>query len=325
MLQHSPGAFRFSVPSPTKTAEQNSGVEWGNCMTDRHPSTVEDALVSGQPCVLARGQWATSGFYSATQNIRGGTTWGIQRKADTVIVHMGGRIDRLETELDGCGSLSEPPMAGEIWIVPSGQRYGSHARGGLVHYAELHLNLHVAKAIVGREAFLKPVRPRAGCFDPFLYRAVQRLEALSQESDDVSRLAAESLIQTILLDFYGRYGEGEAPAALSRQIRFSVAERNAIGEYIAANLGEPLRLEVLAARVLMTVHEFLIAFRAGFHTTPAQYVMEQRVRRARWLLQATRKTVAEIAYETGFSSHAHLSTVFRKRVGATPNAFRAER
>ncbi len=294
-------------------------------MADQPPAPLLDALELGQARVVARGSWATSGFFSATQDIRGGTTWGIRREADTVIVHLGGRIDRLETELEGCGALSEPPMAGEIWIVPSGQRYRSQAMGGLVHYAELHLSPDVAKAIVGGAFFPKPVRPRAGFLDPFLHRAVLRLEALAQRSDDVSRLAAESLSQAILLDFYGRYGDGEAPASHSRNIRFSAGEREAIAEYITANLGEPLRLEVLAARVHMTVHDFLIAFRADFQETPAQYVIEQRLRRARWLLLATKKTIAEIAFETGFSSHAHLSTVFRTRVGTTPNGFRSER
>lgn len=293
-------------------------------MADRPPSPLLDDPESDQARVVARGSWATAGFFSATQDIRAGTTWGIRREADTVIVHLGGRIDRLETELEGCGALSEPPMVGEIWVVPSGQRYRSQAMGGQVHYAELHLRPEVAKAIVGEAFFPKPVRPRAGLLDPFLHRAVLRLEALAQRSDDVSRLAAESLSQAILLDFYGRYSDGEAPAARSRNLRFLAGEREAIGEHIAANLGEPLRLEALAARVHMTVHDFLMAFRADFDATPAQYVIDRRLRRARWLLLATKKTIAEIAYETGFSSHAHLSTVFRTRVGVTPNGFRTE-
>jgi AraC family transcriptional regulator len=32
--------------------------------------------------------------------------------------------------------------------------------------------------------------------------------------------------------------------------------------------------------------------------------------------------LAEIAAETGFSSQAHLSTVFRKQVGTTPGQYR---
>lgn len=279
----------------------------------------------GGPRIVAAGTWPGTGFFSATQDIRAGTTWGIQRESDTLIVHLGGPIHQLETELSGCGAVGRPPMPGEIWIVPAGERYASRARGGTVHYAEVHLCAQAFEAFTGGKASPPRVMARAGLFDPFLFRAALRLEQLARETSDISGLAAHSLTQTILLDFFSRFGSRQEPAAAAPpSLQFTRAERKSTEAFIHGNLGAPLRLEMLAARVGMTAHEFLRAFRASFHTTPAQYVIEQRLQAARELLLTTRKGIAEIAYETGFSSHAHLSAAFRRRVGASPQAYRLE-
>ncbi|MEZ5398478.1 MAG: AraC family transcriptional regulator [Bryobacteraceae bacterium] len=274
--------------------------------------------------VVAEGRWPAVAFFTATQDIRSGTVWTLERGVDTVIVHLGGPILQLETELEGCGAVHDPPMAGEVWIVPAGQRYRTQARGGLVHYAEIHLDPGEVDRLAGSRWSGQPVRARAGHFDGFLHRSVLRLEALVQERDDMSLLAAESLGHTLLLDFYCRYRSSSAQRMNRRGVRLDSGERRQLEAFVGDNLGSPLRLETMAAAVHMTAHEFLIAFRAEFGTTPAQYVIDQRLRRARWLLLNTKATVAEIAFETGFSSHAHLTSCFRQRLQTTPRQFRSD-
>lgn len=291
-------------------------------MDSPRPSAIQPPGIDRRPRVLARGTWTAANFFTASQDIGKGITWTIQRDMDTVIVHLGGPIRSLKTELEGCGSVSDPPMPGEIWIVPAGQRYSSEAQGGLVHYAELHFDAGVISRAAGKQIALAPAPPKAGHFDAFLHRGVMRLESLAQQPGDLSALTAESLSHALLLDFYQRYCANGADPAPLRHIRFSARERAAVESLIQSSLGGRLKLNSLASHVRMTTHEFLIAFRAAFHTTPAQYIIEQRLRRVRWLLLTTANTVAYIAFETGFSSHAHLTTVFRKRLGVTPQAFR---
>jgi len=52
------------------------------------------------------------------------------------------------------------------------------------------------------------------------------------------------------------------------------------------------------------------------------YILEARVKKARYLLANSRQSVAEVAYACGFSSPAYFSTVFKTRNGQTPKAFR---
>jgi AraC-like DNA-binding protein len=52
------------------------------------------------------------------------------------------------------------------------------------------------------------------------------------------------------------------------------------------------------------------------------YITKVKVGRACELLATTRRPIAEIAVEVGFSSQSHFSTRFRQIVGTTPLAYR---
>jgi len=53
-----------------------------------------------------------------------------------------------------------------------------------------------------------------------------------------------------------------------------------------------------------------------------QFVIEQRIEKAKILLRNYQKPLAEIAQETGFSNQAHFTTSFRKICGTTPKQYR---
>jgi AraC family transcriptional regulator len=94
---------------------------------------------------------------------------------------------------------------------------------------------------------------------------------------------------------------------------------------VRAHLDHFITLAALADLVGLSTHRLLIAFRRTFGTTPAQYVIDQRLARARWLLAHTAYDISTIAGATGFCSHSHLTTTFKRHVGVTPHVFRARR
>jgi AraC family transcriptional regulator len=73
----------------------------------------------------------------------------------------------------------------------------------------------------------------------------------------------------------------------------------------------------------MSPQSFTPAFKRAFGTTPAQYVLAERLKWARWLLENTRSPISVIAAETGFSSQSHLTSVLRIQTGDTPNELRS--
>ncbi|WP_431213040.1 helix-turn-helix domain-containing protein [Puia sp. P3] len=57
-------------------------------------------------------------------------------------------------------------------------------------------------------------------------------------------------------------------------------------------------------------------------TTVERYFMMQRLEKVKQLLAYDQLTLSDIAFETGFSSAAHLSTQFRKLSGLTPSQYK---
>ncbi len=56
--------------------------------------------------------------------------------------------------------------------------------------------------------------------------------------------------------------------------------------------------------------------------SPHQYLMTQRVERAKLLLKNPELSVTEITFSCGFNSHSHLGKYFRQLTGVTPKDYR---
>jgi AraC family transcriptional regulator len=54
-----------------------------------------------------------------------------------------------------------------------------------------------------------------------------------------------------------------------------------------------------------------------------EFISDRRVAHARRLLRTGADDLAAIAQASGFSSHAHMTSVFRKRLGVTPSTLQS--
>ncbi|MEO8072246.1 MAG: AraC family transcriptional regulator [Acidobacteriota bacterium] len=93
-------------------------------------------------------------------------------------------------------------------------------------------------------------------------------------------------------------------------------------DLIESDLAEDLSLKVLANAAGLSEYHFLRMFKQSTGYTPHQYVINQRIERARELLKKTDMTITEIAYLLGFSNHAHFTHHFRRKTGFTPSEMR---
>jgi AraC family transcriptional regulator len=92
--------------------------------------------------------------------------------------------------------------------------------------------------------------------------------------------------------------------------------------YIHSNLDSKLTWEELASAVGMDVFDFGRGFKMSTGTTPHQYVIRCRLRRAVKLLQYGEMSITDIALEVGCSCQSHLTTLFGRYIGTTPGALR---
>ncbi len=93
-------------------------------------------------------------------------------------------------------------------------------------------------------------------------------------------------------------------------------------DYIETHVDEKLSNPLLARIAGMSTEGFARAFRQHYDTTPAQYVVEMRVREASHRLLQSGDSIDAIAQATGFPNRAYFSRVFRKVTGESPAAFR---
>ena len=111
----------------------------------------------------------------------------------------------------------------------------------------------------------------------------------------------------------------EAPVPTGRDSGGELAE---VLTWALGHLGEPLTVEQLAARALMSPRTFARRFRALTGTTPHHWLLGQRVILAQRLLEQGEHSVEEVARRCGFGSAATLRHQFARWRGISPQAYR---
>jgi AraC-like DNA-binding protein len=155
-------------------------------------------------------------------------------------------------------------------------------------------------------------------------REINITEEVGEILDDVRRALEEDL--------------AGARAAALRLLSFLVAQvesepanargglapwrKRKIDRYLREHLDQPLRVEELADQVSLSVGHFCRAFKESFTETPHSHIMRLRLELAQRLMLTTDDSLSHIALDCGLSDQAHLSKLFRQRIGETPSSWR---
>jgi transcriptional regulator GlxA family with amidase domain len=94
--------------------------------------------------------------------------------------------------------------------------------------------------------------------------------------------------------------------------------------WMIEHLHEPLPLDLLAARAIMSRRQFTRVFRAETGMSPWQWLLNERLKEARRLLEGTRVPVEQIGFKCGFPTAASFRMHFRRLSGMTPSDYRRE-
>lgn len=94
--------------------------------------------------------------------------------------------------------------------------------------------------------------------------------------------------------------------------------------WLAAHLADGHSVDALAARAAMSRRTFTRQFRQATGTTVWQWLLDQRVARARRLLEASDLAIEAVAAEAGFASAVALRKQFAAALGTSPSTYRAE-
>lgn len=94
-------------------------------------------------------------------------------------------------------------------------------------------------------------------------------------------------------------------------------------EWLMAHFNEPITLDEVLRRANMSPATFSRQFKRHTGKTFVEFLNEMRLVHAHQRLTSSRRSIAEIAFESGFNSLSHFGALFRNRYGITPRKARA--
>lgn len=93
-------------------------------------------------------------------------------------------------------------------------------------------------------------------------------------------------------------------------------------DYIQENLHEEISIEGIAKVAHMSPFYFIKVFKKHLGKTPYQFIVYQRMGKAKHLLRNTNRPVIQFALETGYSYACNFSIAFKQSTGMSPINYR---
>jgi AraC family transcriptional regulator len=213
---------------------------------------------------------------------------------------------------------------GDAILVPAGQSsYWCRHEGDC---SSLHICLK--PELVGQVAEASEIDRRrftlVNCFgqqDSQLYQVAMLLLAEIKSNGMMGRLYVESLIQVLVIHLLRHYSTITRTITSENRNLTRVQLQQAI-DYIHTHLDRDLSLVEIAEVINISPTYFARLFKREIGTAPHQYVIQQRVERAKMMLLKTDLAIADIALQVGFSSQSHLTQQFKRITGMTPKQVR---
>ena len=137
------------------------------------------------------------------------------------------------------------------------------------------------------------------------------------------RLFLDSLEQAMAVTLVNGHAVRHRPLQFSRG-GLNSARLRRIKELVDAKMEGDLSLEEMAQSVGLSTAHFARMFRKSTGGTPHQFVLRQRLERAKAMLRAPDARVLDVALACGFKTQQHFAQVFRGVWGVSPTEFRQE-
>jgi len=196
---------------------------------------------------------------------------------------------------------------------------------GTGHQERLLLRISDAALRAAREGISGAVELGHWCkmVDVRLGALVKAVNAERISGFPSGRLFLDSIEQAIaaaLVDAYAGRSRSERPLRGG----LAPARLRRVKELVHAKMEDELTLIEMAQAAELSPAHFSRIFRKSTGETPHQFVLRQRVERAKEMLSEAEMRVLDVAMACGFKTQQHFARVFRRVCGASPTDYRSE-
>lgn len=96
-------------------------------------------------------------------------------------------------------------------------------------------------------------------------------------------------------------------------------------DYIKNNLHQKLSIDAIAKLAYVSKSNFFKMFKEELGISPNEFIIQERIKKAKELLLFHHNSVSEVAYNTGFSDTNYFIRVFKQMEGVTPKIFQSQK
>jgi AraC family transcriptional regulator len=163
--------------------------------------------------------------------------------------------------------------------------------------------------------------------DATMLHLVSALNPILARPEQATALFIDHVFLAIVAHLAVTYGglRGDMPASAGQRDRMlTPLQERRVTNRLLDDLGTDTNLAELAALCGLSRSHFIRAFKHTTGLPPHRWLLMQRVKRAKELLQGTRMPIVEIATACGFADQSHLTRVFSKAFRISPAVWRRQ-
>ncbi|OWY64956.1 AraC family transcriptional regulator [cyanobacterium TDX16] len=214
-----------------------------------------------------------------------------------------------------------PVSCGTVRVLPANARtqayWETEHQFMVLAFGTDLLTRHIAETTNAKDVELLPI---INPYDPLIYSIGLTLKAEIESGGVGGRLYVDAMTTALiahLLRHYSVWNYSQLPiiGGLPKRTLQRVVD------YIDAHLDRELTVAALAAIAQISPSYFSNLFKQSTGLSPHQYVIRCRIDRAKQLLRQGKQSIAEIAYNLGFTHQSHFSHHFKRLVGSSPKVF----
>jgi len=268
-------------------------------------------------------RWGDLEFVSSSSSLAAGAEGKAFRRNHKLYVTVGGGTSRTIVSTEGAPRYEGRDVVGHVSFIPAERQNHGWYEGGVLECLSLEIPPEwMAKCLPDRDLSTIEFLSATNRFDPLIFNVMIALQEEAASGGPAGRLFGETAATLIGLHLIRHYSSIGSPVIPRMPRETAAPDLERTVEFMEENLSADLSLETLAKVANMSLSSFVRSFRSLMRMSPHKYLVQRRIDRSQQFLRSSDASIAEIAYQLGFSSQSHFSNVFRAWVGESPARFR---
>jgi AraC-like DNA-binding protein len=170
---------------------------------------------------------------------------------------------------------------------------------------------------------VETLRWERGAFNSAVWHLGQALLPALERPHEIGAMYADHVLLATHTYFASAFG-GMRPPRYGKRGGLAPWQVRCATEFMIQHQAEDISLSAPARACGLSVGYFSRAFKASVGTPPHQWLLLQRVLRAKSLLRDPNRSLADIATACGFADQSHFTRVFTSVAAASPGAWRKQ-